>query len=169
MKPAWEQLTNAFAGNSEVVIADVDCTAEGKDLCEEHGIQGFPTIKYGDPSALEDYEGGRDFEALKAFADENLKASCSPSNIDLCDADKKKEIEDIEALSADDLASKIDAKETELKDAEADFEAAVEKLQAEYEELSKGKDAKVAAVKASGLSVMKAVRAKRAKAESAEL
>ena len=34
----------------------------------------------------------RTFDALKAFADENLKPMCGPNNLDLCDADKKAEI-----------------------------------------------------------------------------
>lgn len=39
------------------MIADVDCTAEGKSLCDEQGVQGFPTIKYG-ASAWERVEIG---------------------------------------------------------------------------------------------------------------
>merc|ERR1712151_208996 len=50
------------------LIADVDCTAAGKPLCEANGVQGFPTIKWGDPSNLEDYDGGRDYDSLKKFA-----------------------------------------------------------------------------------------------------
>ena len=50
----------------------------GKPLCDSNGVRGFPTIKYGSPSALEDYEGGRDFDSLKKFADENLGPSCGP-------------------------------------------------------------------------------------------
>merc|ERR550537_1728676 len=79
MKPAWDKLMKKYK----------DCTADGKDLCETHGVEGFPTIKWGDPSALEDYDGGRDFEELKTFVDANLKPMCSPKNIDLCDAEKK--------------------------------------------------------------------------------
>ena len=92
MKPAWDKLMDAFADSKTALVGDVDCTAAGKPLCDSNGVQGFPTIKWGDPSALEDYQGGRDFDALKKFADENLKPMCSPSNIDLCDDDKKAEI-----------------------------------------------------------------------------
>ena len=42
----------------DIVIADVDCTVDGgKELCEEMGVQGYPSIKYGDPNNMEDYEG----------------------------------------------------------------------------------------------------------------
>merc|ERR1712232_1145818 len=69
-------------------VASVDCTAGGKPLCDSNGIQGFPTLKWGDPNALEDYQGGRSLDALKSFATENLKPVCSVSNIDLCDDEK---------------------------------------------------------------------------------
>merc|ERR1712194_810170 len=147
------------------LIADVDCTADGKPLCEEHGVQGFPTIKWGDPSSLEDYQGGRDYEALKKFAKENLKPVCSPSNIDLCDDEKKKEIADLQALPADELASKVEEKKKQIKVAEETFESEIKKLQATYEQLQKDKDAAIAEVKSSGLGLMQAVQAHKKKAK----
>jgi len=72
MKPAWDKLMDKFKDSEEVLIADVDCTAAGKDLCDTHGVRGFPTIKYGNPSDLEDYEGGRSFEDLSTFAEANI-------------------------------------------------------------------------------------------------
>merc|ERR1711874_70964 len=104
------------------LIADVDCTADGKPLCEEHGVKGFPTIKWGDPSALEDYDGGRDYDSLKKFAISNLKPVCSPSNIDLCDEGKKGEIAKLQAMSEEDLSAQIDEKKAEMKAAEEEFE-----------------------------------------------
>merc|ERR1712072_656 len=103
--------------HESVLIADVDCTAGGKDLCTEVGVKGYPTIKHGDPSALEDYKGGRDFSALKKFA-EGLKPSCSPANIDLCDAEQPAKIQELQALSAYDLDAKIKEKEQEQTAAE---------------------------------------------------
>merc|ERR1719378_730059 len=85
MKPAWDRLMSDFKGSSTSLIADVDCTESGKDLCEKHGVQGFPTIKYGDPGDLKGYED------LKKFADENLGPTCGPDFLDLCDDKAKKE------------------------------------------------------------------------------
>ena len=34
-------------------------------MCTKFGIQGYPTIKYGEPGDLKDYQGGRDFDTLK--------------------------------------------------------------------------------------------------------
>merc|ERR1711977_690883 len=114
----------------------------GKPLCEEHGVQGFPTIKWGDPSALETYEGGRDYDALKKFAKDNLKPMCSPANIDLCDDEEKK---------------------AQIKAAEDTFTEEVKKLQDHYGQLQKDKDETVANVKKSGLGLMQAVQAHAAK------
>merc|ERR1711912_188852 len=106
-----------------VLVGDADCTGDGESLCQEVGVQGYPTIKYGDPSALEDYKGGRDFNALKKFADENLKPVCSPSNIDLCDDEQKSKIEALKALSAADLDEKIKGEEKKVSDAEDTFKS----------------------------------------------
>ena len=68
MKPDWDSLGSTFADSKTVVIADVDCTASGKALCEKHGVQGYPTIKtLSGPDDLdgEKYEGGRDLDSLR--------------------------------------------------------------------------------------------------------
>ena len=169
MKPAWEKLMDAFADSKTALVGDVDCTAAGKPLCDSNGVQGFPTIKWGDPSALEDYQGGRDFDALDKFAKDNLKPMCSPANIDLCDDDKKAEIEKFSSMSADDLDAAIKEKEKENETAESDFKTFVEGLQKQYEEAMKKKDEAIAAVKASGLGLMKAVKANAGKEKKDEL
>jgi len=159
MKPAWDKLMTEFDGHASALVGDVDCTAAGKPLCDSNGVRGFPTIKFGDPSNLEDYKGGRDFDALSKFASENLKPVCSPANIDLCDATQKAEIEKFQAMSADDLNAAIEAKEGEQAAAESTFKSEVEKLQATYEKLQKDKEDTLESVKNSGLGVMKAVKA----------
>jgi len=159
MKPAWDKLMGEFKGHKSALVADVDCTAAGKPLCDSNGVRGFPTIKHGDPNNLEDYKGGRDFNALKKFADENLKPVCSPSNVDLCDDTQKAAIEKLQALSAADLKSQIAEEEKKLSTAEETFKDEVSKLQKRYEALQKEKEDTIAAVKAAGLGLMKAVQA----------
>lgn len=107
MKPAWDKLMTDFKGSSTSLVADVDCTESGKDLCEKHGVQGFPTIKHGDPNDLKAYEGGRGYEDLKKFADENLGPQCGPDYLDLCGDKEKKIIAKYQAMSASDLEAKI--------------------------------------------------------------
>jgi len=169
MKPAWDKLMKKYKDHASALIADVDCTADGKPLCEEHGVQGFPTIKWGDPSALEDYEGGRDYEDLETFAEENLKPLCSPKNLDLCDDEKKAQIEGYMKMSVEDLDAEIEKKDAEFKEAEETFDAEVQKLQETYEQLEKDKTEKQAEIKASGLGLMKAVKAAKGSGGQEEL
>jgi len=162
MKPAWDTLQEDFKDSKTAVIGDVDCTVH-QDLCSKHGVSGYPTIKYGDPNNLEDYQGGRTLEDLQTFAKENLGPSCGPSNLDLCDAEQKQKIEEALALSDADLETKITDGEKSLADAESNFKSEVEKLQATYERLQKEKDETIANVKSSGLGMLKAVKAHKSK------
>jgi len=164
MKPDWDKLIAEYKDSATALVADVDCTAAGKPLCDSNGVRGFPTIKYGDPSALEDYQGGRDFSSLQTFAKENLKPMCSPANLDLCEGDAKATIEKFLAMDDSALADAIAEKEKEQDEAEKTFKSAVSALQAKYEKLSEEKDAAIAAVKDSGLGLMKSVKAHKAKA-----
>mmetsp|Transcript_641 Transcript_641/g.766 ORF Transcript_641/g.766 Transcript_641/m.766 type:complete len:171 (-) Transcript_641:355-867(-) len=159
MKPDWDKLMDAFADSKTAGVFDVDCTAEGKPLCDANGVKGYPTIKWGDPSNLEDYQGARTYDALHKFATESLKPICSPSNIDLCDDDKKVEIEKFSSMGAEALDKLISEKEEEQEEAEKNFKDQVGKLQAEYQKLSEDKDAKLDEIKNSGLGLMKAVKA----------
>mmetsp|Transcript_3962 Transcript_3962/g.7577 ORF Transcript_3962/g.7577 Transcript_3962/m.7577 type:complete len:218 (+) Transcript_3962:29-682(+) len=157
LKPDWDKLMDEFAGSASQLVADVDCTTEGKPLCDEAGVKGFPTLKWGDPSDLQDYQGGRSLDDLKKFATENLKPLCSVKNIDLCDADKKAEIEKYQAMDSAALEAAVAAEEKKLEAAEALFKAEVQKLQDTYTKLSEDKDKTIADVKASGLGLMKSV------------
>jgi len=96
-----------FDGSSTSLVGDVDCTAEGKDLCGKHDVRGYPTIKYGDPSELKDYNGGRSYDDLKKFADENLGPSCGPENLDLCPEGEKAKLESFMKMSSGKLEGRI--------------------------------------------------------------
>lgn len=129
-------------------------------------MQGYPTIKYGDPSAMDDYEGGRTLDALKKFAEENLGPSCGPANLDLCDAEKKAKIEELLQLSAEDITKQIEEKEAEMKAADEELETLLKSLQAQYEEGQKKSEAVKEEVKASGLGLLKKVKASKASAKN---
>jgi len=155
-----------YADSKTAGVYDVDCTTEGKSLCEKHGVRGYPTIKYGDPSNLEDYKGGRSLQALKDFAAENLKPMCSPANLDLCDGEKKTQLEGFMAMSDADLDAKIKEKKAENDGLEETFKTEVKALQAKYEQLQKDKEEGLKAVKESGLGLMQAVQAHKKKVKS---
>jgi len=164
MKPDWDKLMKAFKDDDAKLVADVDCTTAGKALCDQAGVRGYPTIKYGDPNSLEDYKGGRDFAALEKFA-KGLKPVCSPAKMDLCEPEMKEKILELQKLSAADLDKQIKEKEAEVEKAEKTFTDEVDKLQKAYQKLQEDKESTITAVKESGLGLMKSVKAAAGKAE----
>lgn len=177
MKPDWDKLMAEFKDSSTALVADVDCTGDGESLCQEIGVQGYPTLKWGDPSDLQDYEGGRSFDDMKTFATTSLGPQCGPKYLDLCDDAKKAEIAKYSSMNAADLDAFIQAGKDKVEALEADFKNFVgtldaqvkaagdkkneimPKLREEYGAESAKKDAAVAEVKASGLGLAKAVKA----------
>jgi len=153
-------LAEAFKDSKTAVIVDVDCTKDvSKDLCSKYGVRGYPTIKYftGATDPMGDkYEGGRDFDSLKAFADENLGPSCSPDNIELCDDEQTAKIESYQAMTAEDREAEAKKSEDALAAAEETFKSEVETLQATYQSLMKAKDDAIAEI-SPGLRVLRSV------------
>merc|ERR1719379_3208114 len=140
-----------FEGNDAVAIVDVDCTKDdSKDLCSKYGVRGYPTIKYftssTDPMG-DAYEGGRDLDSLKTFAEENLGPSCGPDNLDLCDE------------TQEELQEMVDAAKAAVDGAEKTFKDEVSKLQKKYEQLMGEKDAAVKAAATPELKYAKIVLA----------
>ena len=167
IKPAWDALMKQYEGHADVLVAESDCTAAGKTLCEDLQVQGYPSLKFGDPAALTDYQGARDLDGLKKFAASELRPACSLSRIELCDAEKRAQLEMLQAMPAEDLNAEIEKSEREIAAVEAQFKAEVERLQADYKKLQDDKSAAVLDIKSSGLAIMKAIRAANAKSASA--
>ena len=144
MADDWIKLGEEFAASGDVLIGEVDCTSEvdGSDeLCNEISVQGFPTLKYGHPLALEDYSGGRDFASMSEFAKDNLGPQCGPSNLDLCDDEKRAMIETFMKMSDSDFATLVAEKEQLMKVANDEFETGVQALEKEYQEATEGQEA----------------------------
>lgn len=139
MKPDWDTLMSEFEDSSTVLVADVDCIGSGKDLCSKVGVKGFPTIKYGDPTNLEDYKGGRDIDTLKKFTSE-LKPSCNVVTLENCSDEQKTVIETLNSQTTEDLKASVEKEADERKAAETLFETSVKKLQTEYEAIVSQKE-----------------------------
>jgi len=70
LAPEYEIVGQTFSRfQSSVVIAKVDCDAEG-GLCSKHGIQGFPTLKFFNKGDVQNYEGERTAEGIISFINE---------------------------------------------------------------------------------------------------
>jgi len=136
MKPDWDSLASTFEDSKTVVIADVDCTAAGKPLCDKYGVRGYPTIKYFNPpdEEGEDYKGGRDLAALKKFASSELGPGCSVDAMENCDDKQKAELEKYIAMPAEERDSKLAELKKSLSDADEAHQALLKELQATFKE-----------------------------------
>lgn len=160
MAADWEKLAADYANNDSALIAEVDCASEETEIvCDENNVEGFPTLKFGDTgTALEDYDGERDYDALAAFAKEHLKPSCGPSNIDLCDDEKKAAIKRFQHLPTNELRAEIAKITAEIDGIEDKREDEIEKLQDAYEKFMDEFDLKIKNLqKESNYNLMKAV------------
>jgi hypothetical protein len=101
-----------------VTIADVDCTVHAS-LCERFGVRGYPSVKVfkrtGDSNG-EEYNGGRDFEQLKAFVEKELDEgpACSLSAKDECDKDALKILEESEKMTKAKRTARLEELDAEI-------------------------------------------------------
>jgi len=159
MKPAWDQLMKLYEKSEDILIADVDCTAEGEQLCADHNIEGYPTLKYGAPDTLNDYEGAPEFENLLTFAKENLGPCCGPGNMEFCDDEHKAKIEAIKAKGLEKIEAEIDEFSKFKESTEETFYAELEKLQALYDKLTEERDEAVNGAMAQDFMLLEKVNA----------
>jgi hypothetical protein len=136
MKPDWDSLATTFEDSKTVIIADVDCTAAGKPLCDKFGVRGYPTIKYFNPpdEEGEDYKGGRDLPALKKFVETELGPGCSVDAKENCSAEQLKELQTYIDMDAGEREKKTTELKDALKKAEDDHNELLKKLQANFKE-----------------------------------
>ena len=133
LAPEWDKL----AENVEILVGEVDCTVE-KELCAEHGVQGYPTIKYSDGYSWNKYEKQRSYDALEKFVEDELQLSCFDDE-NLCSEDEKNKIEEATSLSGEEVKSKLDEIKAEKEKEEVYFQNEVKKLQSAYEKLQNKK------------------------------
>mmetsp|Transcript_143527 Transcript_143527/g.250290 ORF Transcript_143527/g.250290 Transcript_143527/m.250290 type:complete len:199 (+) Transcript_143527:191-787(+) len=174
MKPDWDKLMGEFDGSPSSLVADVDCTGAGQPLCEKNGVQGYPSIKWGDPSDLQDYKGGRSFDDLKKFADENLGPTCGPKNLDLCNDKEKAQIKKFTKMDLDELEMDIEEGDAKIKSIEEaskkksdGLQSKISDLQSKIQKENRKKDSAVEAKnKELNMKFKKAVAAKKKKDEA---
>jgi protein disulfide-isomerase A6 len=140
MKPDWDALGDEYADSKTVIIADVDCTTDGKPLCEKYGVRGYPTIKYFNPpdEEGEDYKGGRSLDELKKFAKDNLGPGCSVDAIENCSEEQKTELKKYTEMDAAERTTMLESLKKSLADAEEAHNELLKTLQAQFKESQEG-------------------------------
>jgi len=134
MKPDWDELGETYENSKKVLIGDVDCTLDGnKQLCEDHDVKGYPTIKYYNPGDRDGvvYEGDRSLPELKKFV-KTLGPPCSPTHLNKCTAEQKVELKTYLEMPVAELSAKMEKDKKELAEAEATHEALLKELQEKY-------------------------------------
>jgi hypothetical protein len=127
-------LADEWAASDVGLVAEVDCTDEAtQELCAD--IEGFPTLKYGDPSALDEYPGEREYEDLVAFAKDNLRPMCGLKSLSLCDDATKKEIEKYQSMSTNKLAELVGEVNRKVEELEEVASDKVVELEAEINQI----------------------------------
>lgn len=170
MAKDWERLAEQWVDSKVGLVAEVDCTdvndndgdekgggGGGKMLCNHFGIESFPTIKYGDPNDLQDYNGKRSLHEMSKFAEEHLIPICSPSNLKLCDDDALAKMKQYLDLSINELHQFIELEEEKLNEAEHNFEAMVDRLTKEYEVAENVKRLMIEEISNGDLNLMKQI------------
>jgi len=74
LAPTWTDLAKKYEGHGEVEIAKIDCTKQ-KDICQEQGVRGYPTLKwFADGSGEgEKYSGQRSVDQFETFIKQHLE------------------------------------------------------------------------------------------------
>eukprot|EP00243_Klebsormidium_subtile_P004118 TRINITY_DN178_c0_g1_i1.p1 TRINITY_DN178_c0_g1~~TRINITY_DN178_c0_g1_i1.p1 ORF type:complete len:382 (-),score=83.00 TRINITY_DN178_c0_g1_i1:442-1527(-) len=73
LAPTFEQLAKVYAGEPNVVIANLDAdNADHKDLASKYGVSGFPTLIWFSAADKEPvrYESGRDLASFVSYINE---------------------------------------------------------------------------------------------------
>ncbi|KAL7718022.1 protein disulfide-isomerase [Entamoeba marina] len=73
LAPKYEQISRMYAGEEDLVVAEVDCTVNSA-ICEKNGVQGYPTLKSfpkGSAGKAVDYNGGRDVADFVKYFNNN--------------------------------------------------------------------------------------------------
>jgi thiol-disulfide isomerase/thioredoxin len=169
MKADWEQLAEEWDDHAYGLVAEVDCTDEDNgEFCRDQGVTGYPTLKYGDPLDLKEYNGGRSYRALADFAAEHLVAPCSPRYPDECDDQTLELFAKYMDMPVEQLDARIAALEKEHDEADEALEREVLRLKDMYDKLYAEKEAKLAVDQ--GLSILESIhRVQQAAAVTDEL
>eukprot|EP00591_Stephanopyxis_turris_P006933 CAMPEP_0195523036 /NCGR_PEP_ID=MMETSP0794_2-20130614/21794_1 /TAXON_ID=515487 /ORGANISM="Stephanopyxis turris, Strain CCMP 815" /LENGTH=199 /DNA_ID=CAMNT_0040652937 /DNA_START=187 /DNA_END=787 /DNA_ORIENTATION=- len=120
MEKDFEKLYDEWSDVPDVLIAEVDCHADGKGqkICNKYKINTLPMVKWGSTDmSLENYDYEYTLEAMNNFGVEFFVPMCSVTNVHLCDDETKAFVDMYKAMKEVDLDAAIAKAEDELLEA----------------------------------------------------
>lgn len=75
--PEWQ---NAAGEAENTVFVKVNCDEE-RNLCQQYGVQGYPTIKFFGGGKVEDFNGARSASSFVSFADKQSENLVPPREL----------------------------------------------------------------------------------------
>ncbi|EJD00787.1 thioredoxin-domain-containing protein [Fomitiporia mediterranea MF3/22] len=79
--PTWEKLVEHYEamGDPGVHLAQVDCAVNG-DLCNQHGVKGYPQMNmYVNGEMVDKFKGVRDWDSLTSFIENHAVHTSTPA------------------------------------------------------------------------------------------
>jgi len=140
IKPDWDSLGAIFKDSKTVIVADVDCTAAGKSLCDKMGVRGYPSLKFFNPpdEEGEDYKGGRDLNTMKKFVETDLGPGCSVDMKENCSAEQLAALQQYIDMDATERTAKLESMKKAMADAEETHNELLKTLQSTFKESQEG-------------------------------
>merc|ERR1712039_538404 len=148
LKPEWDKLIEKYKESKTTLVGVIDCTEEGKKVCSQQHVRGYPSLKFGHPWDLQEYTGELTFDALDAFASSTLPlaASCGLMNAHLCDDKQKALLEKYKQMSKGERRIELFEMEEEMENAEIAYNKEVEELNKEIAEAEEAKKQQLSAI-----------------------
>lgn len=143
MQPDFDKLKKAYADTPNVVIGDLDCAGNAQSTCSSHGVQGYPTLKMIIDGKTVDFNGARNFDAMKREVESKLKPrpACSLDSKDACSPADRAILEESSQMTKAERLAKIKEVEQEIKDSKkqaADLEKKAKTLAASLDLIKAG-------------------------------
>lgn len=105
LAPEYEEAATTLK-EKNIALAKIDCTEEA-DLCKEHGVEGYPTLKiFRGPDSVQPYSGQRKAQAIVSYM--TKQAMPAVSDVDKTTLDEFKSADKVVLVAyfaADDKAS----------------------------------------------------------------
>lgn len=168
MRADWNNLVREFKGFRSSGVYDVNCEVDGRELCEKHNITNWPEVRYGHPKELKKYNGDRNFDEMKTFAEHVFPPQCNPIALNLCHPSDKAVIENLLLLSKHNLVKKKKKTERKAFKLEQDYSKRYRKFSSKYRDIVEEQDEQEELV-ASDAEIKVKFEKTKAKASNAEV